>query len=96
MRKLWLPIVLLLAVAGTANAEDPQPYNVGDKVTINSTGATGTVIAVGGQLPDGGYHVKGHLDSLGPGFPNVGAWYDTAMSGVTVTQPAAPPAATTP
>jgi hypothetical protein len=51
------------------------------------------VIEVGQQLADGGTMVKVHLDRLGPGFPTVGSWYDSAMSRVTVTGGGAAPAA---
>jgi hypothetical protein len=70
-----------------------QSFHAGDHVTIGSTGDTGTVIEVGQQLADGGVMVKVHLDRLGPGFPTVGSWYDSAMSRVTVTGGGAAPAA---
>ncbi len=63
---------------------------------VGSTGDAGSVIEVGQQMADGGTMVKVHLDRLGAGFPNVGAWYDSAMSRVTVTGHGAAPAAPAP
>lgn len=77
---------------GSAQAAD---FKVGDRVLVGSTQDRGTVIEVGQNLADGGTMVKVHLDKLGDNFPNVGVWYDSAMSRVTVTgagpAPAAPP-----
>ena len=69
-----------------------QGFHTGDRVTVGSTGDTGTVIEVGQSLADGGVMVKVHLDRLGAGFPTIGAWYDSAMSRVTVTGGGAAPA----
>ena len=79
-------LALLLAPAAAL----AQGFAVGQRVTIGSTGDTGTIIEVGTPLADGGTMIKVHLDRLGPGFPQVGAWYDTAMSRVTVTAAAGP------
>lgn len=67
----------LLIAAGSALAAD---FKVGDRVVVGSTGDHGTIIEVGQKLADGGTMVKVHLDKLGPGFPSVGVWYDSAMS----------------
>jgi hypothetical protein len=70
---LWL-------AAGPASAQD---FQVGTRVKIGSTGEVGTVIAVGPPYADGGANIKVHLDKLGAAYPQVGVWYDTAMSNVT-------------
>jgi hypothetical protein len=70
---LWL-------AAGPASAQD---FQVGTRVKIGSTGDVGTVIAVGPPYADGGANIKVHLDKLGAAYPQVGVWYDTAMSNVT-------------
>jgi hypothetical protein len=89
MKRLLLA-ALIAALPAATWADD---FNVGDRVTVGSTGDTGTIIAVSQKLADGGYLVKVHLDKLGDGFPNVGATYDTAMSHVTVSGKGAPPPA---
>jgi hypothetical protein len=91
MRRILFGAALAALLAPAAALA--QGFQVGAHVTIGSTGDTGTVIEVGQQLADGGTMVKVHLDRLGPGFPTVGSWYDSAMSRVTVTGGRAAPAA---
>ena len=94
-RTIGLQAALALAVyfgSSIDGAAAAAAFKVGDRVIIGSTQATGVVIAVGQPLTDGGTMIKVHLDSLAPGFPTVGAWYDSATSNVTVTGSGAPPA----
>jgi hypothetical protein len=75
VRKLLLGALAVL-IPMSAMAET---YQVGEHVTSQRDGISGTVIEVGQQLADGGTFIKVHLDTLSPAFPNVGVWWDTAM-----------------
>jgi len=73
-------------MAGTRRpsaAASGQGFQVGDHVTIGSTGDTGTVLEVGRPLPYGGFMVRIHLDRLAAN-PNISGWYDSTNSNVTV------------
>ena len=69
-------------------------FHPGDRVTVGSLGESGTVVEVGARQSSGGVLIKVHLDRLGAAYPNVGAWYDSAMSKVVLS--AAAPVATPP
>lgn len=90
MRSLLLAGLVLLAPQ-LARAQ-AQQFNVGDHVTIGSTGETGTVIAVGQPMTNSGVSIRVHLDRLGAGFPDVGSWYDSVTSRVTPNDGGQPPA----
>jgi hypothetical protein len=76
---------LLLSVAQIACAQ----LAVGDRVNVGSTGEGGIVIELGAPQSTGGVMVKVHLDRLGAANPNVGVWYDSALSKVVADRGAA-------
>ncbi len=75
-----------------AAAPGPGGFSVGQHVTIGQTGQTGTVISVGQQMGNGGTMLKIHLDTLPPGFDQVGGWYESVVSRVTAGGGGAAPA----
>lgn len=88
MKYLFAAALACVALAPAAASD--SPFKVGDRVLIGSVHEQGTVIEVGQSLADGGTMIKVHLDRLSAAFPNVGAWYDTKMSQVSVTGTATP------
>ncbi|HYM31864.1 MAG TPA: hypothetical protein VEU47_11215 [Candidatus Cybelea sp.] len=92
---IWIALASFVSVTvpGNANAAD---FQVGDRVMVGSTRSSGTVIEIGQALTDGGTMVKVHLDSMSPAFPNVGVWYDSLVSKVTVVGGGAAPAPAAP
>lgn len=83
MKRILLATAFAALVPAAALAQ--QAFAVGQRVVVGSTGDQGTIIEVGQPMADGGTMLKVHLDKLGAAFPTVGAWYDSAMSRVTVT-----------
>ena len=73
-----LGALLLLLFMSHACAQ----YRAGDRVVVGSVGETGTVIEVGARQSTGGVSIKVHLDRFGAANPNVGVWYDSALSKV--------------
>lgn len=77
-----LPSILTLFALCFAVPALAGTFKVGDRVRVGSVNETGTIIAIGQQMRDGGTMVSVALDRFGN--TTVGVWYDTAMSRVTV------------
>lgn len=87
MRKALAVALAVLSCPALAQA---PAFQVGQHVKIGLNGKSGTIIAVGAALMNGGTMVRVHYDEWGSNFPDSGVWYDTMVSQIAADAAAAP------